>query len=136
MPYTIRFLSVCGMLGYGYPEESLRTGLAWQPAFIGVDSGSTDPGPYYLGNGTSFLRPLQVKRDLELAYRLLSLAPKTLVSGDANRDGAVNLRDPIAVLRWQLGGPAISRDAADLNDDGRVSLTDAISLLWIVAGLR
>ena len=76
------------------------------------------------------------KRDLGLAHRLLSLAPNTLVSGDADRDGVVTLRDPIAVLRWQLGGPAISRDAADLSDDGRVSLSDAIGILWIAAGLK
>lgn len=76
------------MLGYGYPEESLRTGLAWQPAFIGVDSGSTDPGPYYLGNGTSFLRPLQVKRDLELALCAARERKIPLIIGTAGGCGA------------------------------------------------
>ncbi len=76
------------MLGYGYPEESLRTGLAWQPAFIGVDSGSTDPGPYYLGSGTSFLRPLQVKRDLELALCAARERKIPLIIGTAGGCGA------------------------------------------------
>ena len=34
------------------------------PHLIGVDAGSTDPGPYYLGGGKSFTNRAVVKRDL------------------------------------------------------------------------
>jgi len=53
------------MLGYGYPLESLRDGIDSDTAFLGVDGGSSDPGPYYLGTGSGFVKPLQTKRDLE-----------------------------------------------------------------------
>lgn len=61
-----RLLSTSGILGYGYAEESLRIGMAREPHVIGADAGSTDPGPFYLGNGTSFTSRLAVKRDLRL----------------------------------------------------------------------
>ena len=46
-----RMVSTSGLLGYGFPEASLKAGLARDPHMIGVDGGSTDPGPYYLGSG-------------------------------------------------------------------------------------
>ena len=40
-----------GSLGTGFKESSLEAGLARPIEFIGVDSGSTDGGPFYLGSG-------------------------------------------------------------------------------------
>ena len=60
-PREIRFVSLCGMLGYGYPLESLRTGMGAHPAFLAVDCGSTDPGPYYLGAGVGFVERTQLE---------------------------------------------------------------------------
>lgn len=45
----IRVLAPTAILGYGFPEESLRLGMERKPDVIGVDGGSTDGGPYYLG---------------------------------------------------------------------------------------
>jgi hypothetical protein len=84
----MRFLSICGMLGYGFPEESLRIGMQAKPVFLGVDNGSTDPGPYYLGTGTSFLKPLQLRRDLELALCAAQTAKIPLIVGTAGGSGA------------------------------------------------
>ena len=36
---------------------------------IGVDGGSTDPGPYYLGSGKSLNSRMAMKRDLRLMLR-------------------------------------------------------------------
>ncbi len=44
-----RMLSTSGILGYGYPEESLERGIAMGLDAIGADAASTDPGPHYLG---------------------------------------------------------------------------------------
>ena len=88
MPDAFRLLSVCGLLGYGYPEDSLRRGMQAEPDLLGVDAGSTDPGPYYLGSGTSFLKPLQVRRDLELALCAAREAGIPLVIGTAGGSGA------------------------------------------------
>ncbi|WP_396613847.1 acyclic terpene utilization AtuA family protein (plasmid) [Haloferax sp. S1W] len=48
----LRFLALNGLMhGNGFPESSLEAGLEADPAFIGIDAGSTDGGPYYLGAG-------------------------------------------------------------------------------------
>ena len=46
-PNECRLLSVSSILGYGFPEKSLETGLARNPHFIGVDGG--DRGNVGLG---------------------------------------------------------------------------------------
>jgi hypothetical protein len=61
---AVRILSPTAILGYGYPIASLEAGLAAKPHVIGVDGGSTDPGPYYLGSGRSFTSHGGVRRDL------------------------------------------------------------------------
>lgn len=55
-----------GMLGYGFPEHSMRAALEHGFDVIALDAGSVDPGPYYLGSGTSFTARTMVKRDLKL----------------------------------------------------------------------
>jgi len=62
----IRLLSTSAILGYGFPEESLKAGLARRPHVIGVDGGSVDPGPHYLGSGKPFCSPIAIRRDLRL----------------------------------------------------------------------
>ena len=47
----IRILSATGILGSGFKEETLKRAMGLEPHFIGADSGSTDPGPHYLGSG-------------------------------------------------------------------------------------
>ena len=69
MKKSIKYLSLCGMLGYGYAPLSLENALQHELDFIGVDAGSTDPGPYYLGSGKGFVKYLQVKRDLSLVLK-------------------------------------------------------------------
>ena len=63
----MKIIVLNGLLGYGYTEEALENAFLQNPDVIGVDAGSTDPGPYYLGSGTSFTDRNAVKRDLELA---------------------------------------------------------------------
>jgi hypothetical protein len=62
-------LSPTAILGYGFPLSSFEQGMAQEPDLIAVDAGSTDPGPYYLGSGTSFTDRAAVKRDLEIMLR-------------------------------------------------------------------
>ena len=84
----LRFVSLDGLLGYGYPEDSLRRAMELNPHFVGVDAGSTDPGPYYLGNGTAFVRPAQIKRDLALGLRAALDHSVPLIVGTAGGSGA------------------------------------------------
>lgn len=62
-------VSTSGILGYGFPEASLQAAMARRPDMIGVDGGSVDPGPYYLGSGKPFASPMSIKRDLRLMLR-------------------------------------------------------------------
>ncbi len=84
----LRLVSLCGLLGYGYPPESLQRALALEPDLIGVDAGSTDPGPYYLGSGESFVSDAQVVRDLEPALCAAVRARIPLMIGTAGGAGA------------------------------------------------
>lgn len=63
----MKIVALNGLLGYGYSEEALDIAFSEKVDYLGVDAGSTDPGPYYLGSGKSFTDRGAVKRDLELA---------------------------------------------------------------------
>ncbi|MBE6386317.1 MAG: DUF1446 domain-containing protein [Lentisphaerae bacterium] len=88
MTKTIRYLSLCGLLGYGYSLASLENALKQELDFIGVDAGSTDPGPYYLGSGKGFVKRLQVKRDLALILPVIKERKIPLIIGSAGGSGA------------------------------------------------
>jgi hypothetical protein len=64
-----RLLSTSGILGYGYPEESLERGIEMGVDMLGVDGGSVDPGPHYLGSGKTLNSRLAMKRDIRLMLR-------------------------------------------------------------------
>ncbi len=88
MKEPIRYLSLCGLLGYGYSPVSLENALKEKLDFVGVDAGSTDPGPYYLGSGKGFVKRLQVKRDLALILPHIKERNIPLIIGSAGGSGA------------------------------------------------
>ena len=88
MSSSIRYLSLCGLLGYGYSPISLENALKQPLDFIGVDAGSTDPGPYYLGSGKGFVKRLQVKRDLSMVLKEAKSRGIPLIIGSAGGSGA------------------------------------------------
>lgn len=65
----VRMMSASGILGYGFPEASLRAAMELRPHMIGVDGGSSDPGPHYLGSGKTLNSKMAMKRDLSLLLR-------------------------------------------------------------------
>ena len=83
----LRIYAPVGMLGYGFPEPSLRAAMEWQPDLIAVDAGSTDPGPYYLGSGLSYTSRAMVKRDLGLLLTAAREQQVPLVIGSAGGAG-------------------------------------------------
>lgn len=100
----IRLLAPTAILGYGFPVESFRRGLKERPHLIGVDAGSTDPGPYYLGKGKSFTDRAAVKRDLEIILEAACTEGIPVVIGTAGGSGArvhvdwnVNIIEEIAL---------------------------------------
>jgi hypothetical protein len=93
-------LSTSGILGYGFAEESLRIGMSRNPQIIGCDGGSTDPGPHYLGAGTSFCSRLSVKRDLRLMLQAAVAARIPCIIGTSGgAGGEPHLQDTAALVR-------------------------------------
>lgn len=83
-----KVLSPTAILGYGFPEASFMRGIAMGPDLIGVDAGSTDPGPYYLGSGKSFTDRIGVKRDLRYMLKEGVSRKIPIVIGTAGGSGA------------------------------------------------
>lgn len=96
----LRLISTTGNIGYGYPESSFKEGLKSKPHMIGADAGSMDPGPYYLGEGISFVSRDATKRDLRLML-LGSLNNKIpLIIGSVGGSGAEpNLKWTFEIIR-------------------------------------
>lgn len=84
----MKIVALCGLLGYGYSEEALRIAFSEKVDFVGVDAGSTDPGPYYLGSGKSFTDRSAVKRDIALALPLALAQKAPLIIGTAGGAGS------------------------------------------------
>lgn len=84
----LRILAPTAILGYGFPEASFEAGLARDPHVIAVDAGSTDPGPHYLGSGTSFVDRDAVARDLRLILRAAVARRIPVLIGTAGGSGA------------------------------------------------
>jgi len=82
-----RMLSTSGILGYGFPEASLDAGMARGVDMIGVDGGSTDPGPHYLGSGKTLNSARAMRRDLALMLRAARKHKVPLVIGTSGGAG-------------------------------------------------
>ncbi|MGG3279834.1 acyclic terpene utilization AtuA family protein [Paenibacillus solani] len=88
MNTDIRILSPCGMLGYGFPEQSFLNGMEYELHGIVVDAGSTDGGPHKLGAGVSIVSKRAVKKDLDIiiTHGLSRRVP--IIIGSAGGSGA------------------------------------------------
>ena len=95
-----RLLSTSGLLGYGFPEESLKAGMAREPHMIGVDGGSTDPGPHYLGSGKCLNSKMAMKRDIALMLEAaLSAKIPMLISSCGGAGGEPHLQSVVDIVR-------------------------------------
>lgn len=100
MSKSLTIYAPMGMLGYGFPEQSLRAALEQDPVIFAMDAGSTDPGPYYLGIGKSFTSRTMVKRDLSLLLPAARRKGVPLVIGSAGgAGGAPHLTWTVEIVR-------------------------------------
>jgi len=98
----VRLLSTSAILGYGFPEASLEAGMARRPHMIGVDGGSVDPGPYYLGAGKPFCSVMAIRRDLRLMLRAAVGAGIPLVIGTSGGSGGAPHLELVAGLAREI----------------------------------
>lgn len=96
----VRVLSATGMLGSGFKEDTIRRAMALKPHFIGADSGSTDPGPHYLGSGDSMFSSAAYKRDLRLMLLAGQSAGIPVIVGSACTSGSdIHLERLLGIAR-------------------------------------
>jgi hypothetical protein len=98
-----RVLVPVGMLGGGFPADTIRHGIALGADVIAVDAGSTDSGPYYLGTSSPKTTEEAVARDLRVllvaggAARIPLIVGSCGTSGtDAGVDWVASIVDQIA----------------------------------------
>jgi hypothetical protein len=84
---TVRMMSASGILGYGFPEASIRAAMLRKPHMFGVDGGSSDPGPHYLGSGKTLNSKLAMKRDLSLLVQAAIESNVPMMVGTAGGAG-------------------------------------------------
>lgn len=95
-----RLLSTSGILGYGFPEASLAAGMERKPDMIGVDGGSVDPGPHYLGSGKPFCSRLAIRRDLRLMLRAAVAGRIPMLIGTCGgAGGEPHLQEVVGLVR-------------------------------------
>lgn len=102
MTKEIRLLSTSAILGYGFPEASLRAGMDRAPHVIGVDGGSVDPGPHYLGSGKPFCSPIAIRRDLRLMLNAAVRAGIPVVIGTSGGAGGAPHLDLVAGMAREI----------------------------------
>lgn len=96
----MRYIAPTGMIGSGFQVESLKRGLAADPAFIGVDGGSTDDGPYLLGAGKPLFARQACKRDLAILIKAaLEKKIPLLVGSSGGAGGRINLEWTADIVR-------------------------------------
>ena len=83
----IKILTPVGMLGYGFPAEDYMRGLEREPDAVILDSGSTDPGPYMLGTGSTMVKPRAYVRDLRVILEGIGEKKIPLIIGSAGGAG-------------------------------------------------
>ena len=102
MSEEFRLLSTSAILGYGFPEASLKAGLEREPHVIGVDGGSVDPGPHYLGAGKPFCSPIAIRRDLRLMLNAAVRANIPLIIGTCGGAGGAPHLDLVATMAREI----------------------------------
>lgn len=84
---NVRVLVPTGMLGGGFPADTLARGIALGADIIAVDGGSTDSGPHYLGTGTAKTARGAVARDLRLILIAARGADIPVIVGSCGTSG-------------------------------------------------
>ena len=96
----LRSLGASGQLGYGIPTPAFEAGLARAPDMIGVDMGSIDIGPAYLGSGKKAPTRVGAKRDLRKVLRAARRLDIPLIVGSAGSAGAKpHLTETLNIIR-------------------------------------
>ncbi|MBO1306739.1 acyclic terpene utilization AtuA family protein [Enterococcus sp. 669A] len=83
----LRILVPNGMLGYGFPIEDFKRGMAREPHAVVVDAGSTDSGPQKLALGEMTCPEAAYEKELAILVPAAKEAGIPLIISSAGGDG-------------------------------------------------
>jgi hypothetical protein len=128
-----------------YPTETCKK-VTNDYSFIGTPYNQTLSDIYVMNeNGTAFQPSENATVNAGNAYFTLAptLSPRptnipifTVLLGDANGDGVVNISDAVLVVNYILGDREsdIIFENADINQDNEINVTDAVGIVNIILG--
>ena len=99
---SVGILVPCGMLGAGFPPETIDRGISLGADVIAVDGGSTDSGPYYLGAGVAKTTDGAVRHDLRILLARAGSAGIPLVVGSCGTAGTDSGVDWVAGIVHEI----------------------------------
>ncbi|WP_433796685.1 acyclic terpene utilization AtuA family protein [Actinoplanes sp. CA-252034] len=127
---AVRVLVPTGMLGGGFPPETVTRGLQLGADVIAVDGGSTDSGPYYLGAGVAKTARAAVARDMRLLLRAAATAGIPLIVGSCGTSGTDTGVDWVAAItREILAEEGLSLRVATIYSSQKASDLAALPIL-------
>ena len=96
----VKALSLMGQLGYGYHKDSFLSALEESPDFIGVDAGSIDSGPYFLGSGRMKANYDATRNDLEFPLKkAIEMNIPFIVGSAGYAGGDVHLEQMVRIVK-------------------------------------
>ncbi len=111
----LRMISADGIIhANGFPTESLDKGMEHDPHVIGVDAGSTDAGPSYLGDGTNMHASREAIKDLyrKLLTRAKAQGIPLLIGSAATAGGNVHVDWTAQIFRELASEEGLEVDIA------------------------
>jgi len=137
---TVRSVDHLAPAGNGAGAIFQNAGAPGQTTAVFFDASIPGLGSHRVITSSTSIEGYEGDRDALLDAFLGALSPPvTLIRGDTNDDGGVDIGDAIYLLGNLFpagGGPAplACRDAADANDDGLIDIADVIALLSSLFG--
>ncbi|WP_035586893.1 acyclic terpene utilization AtuA family protein [Hippea jasoniae] len=96
----LKLYALMGQLGYGYNRQSFDEAIKEGVDFIGVDAGSIDSGPYFLGSGNMKANYEATRNDLEYPLKIAVEKKIPFVVGSAGYAGAdIHLKQFLDVVK-------------------------------------
>lgn len=83
----LKILSPCGILGYGFPDESLNKAIEIGVDAIIVDAGSTDAGPHKLAENVSIVSRVSLENDMRRIIKASRVMGVPLIIGSSGGSG-------------------------------------------------
>lgn len=118
----VRVLVPAGMLGAGFPPETIERGIALGADVIAIDGGSTDSGPHYLGSATPKTTRAQVEHDLRILLRAAADARIPLIVGSCGTGGTDAGVDWVAgIVEDLLAAEGLDLDVATIHSEQKAS---------------